>query len=293
MDRISRADLLKTGAGLTLLAVVGGCAPERKEAQTKRAMDPKLVRYRESGRIEPGYHWVRDVAALDGDVWTAGDMSVACFGRDGRKKESFDLKADAQAVAVSPGGTVYAATSDQVVPLEGKPWTSLGPRARIVSLAATEREVYAADAGNRVLIRFDRRGNELGRIEGFVVPSPYFGLAISGDRVLVSNPGRHRVERYQDGKADGTFGLPGQEIESFCGCCNPTNLAVLASGDIVTSEKGIPRVKVLSPDGTLKAVVAPPESFHAQSAGLALAVDGERIYVLDPWEGAIRAYDPI
>ena len=81
-------------------------------------------------------------------------------------------------------------------------------------------------------------------------------------------------------------------IEGFCGCCNPTNIALLADGKIVTSEKGLPRVKVYRPDGTLESVIAGPEAFASRVVGLDLAVDAaERVMVLDPAAKTVRSFE--
>jgi sugar lactone lactonase YvrE len=80
-------------------------------------------------------------------------------------------------------------------------------------------------------------------------------------------------------------------IDGFCGCCNPTDIALLADGRVVTAEKGLPRVKVMNPDGTLSCVVAPPDGLSAGASGTDLAVgpDG-RVYVLDPQVQLVRIF---
>ncbi|HEY0865843.1 MAG TPA: hypothetical protein VGE01_00610 [Fimbriimonas sp.] len=285
-------ELLKGGlAGLTLLTVAG-CKEPRQEARVEEApIDPSIPRYRETGRFDAGFRWARGIAASAGALYLAGDMSVKRFV--GGKADTVQEMNDAvQAVAVGEDGRVFAATSDRVLPVDGGPWESLGPRARIVSLAAAGGLVYAADAGNRAVVVYDRGGRLVRRIEGFIVPSPYFGVAAAPDGdVWISNPGRHQVERYSpEGERLTQVGSQGQEIGAFCGCCNPGPIALAGNGNLVTSEKGIPRVKVLSPEGRLQALVS--TDFNVQAAGLDVAVDGQRIYVLDPWEGAVRAFEP-
>jgi hypothetical protein len=80
-------------------------------------------------------------------------------------------------------------------------------------------------------------------------------------------------------------------VEGFCGCCNPTHMAILPDGSFVTSEKGLPRVKIHAQSGELKAVVAAPDSFAEHTVGLDLAVDSAgRILVLDPVARAVRIF---
>lgn len=139
----------------------------------------------------------------------------------------------------------------------------------------------------------------------FVVPSPYFPIAMGPDGLLrVSNPGAHRVEAFTlDGHLELAWGKPSERIEGFCGCCNPAHLAVLPDGRIVTAEKGIPRVKVYSAEGTFEGVVAGPESLSPNLAAatetredlrlhpVSVAADSRgRILVLDPVARCVKIF---
>jgi hypothetical protein len=107
------------------------------------------------------------------------------------------------------------------------------------------------------------------------------------------NPGRYRIESYtRDGVFIKTWGFFSEAIEGFCGCCNPTHIALLSDGEIVTAEKEIVRVKVYGTDGALLGVVAGDELFEEKKIGLDLAVDSnDRILVLDPTERAVRIFE--
>jgi hypothetical protein len=75
----------------------------------------------------------------------------------------------------------------------------------------------------------------------------------------------------------------------LCGWLIP---ATSACG-IVTSEKGLLRIKVYEPDGRLAAVVATPADFPASETSLDLATrkaNGGEILVLVPGERAVRIY---
>jgi hypothetical protein len=164
--------------------------------------------------------------------------------------------------------------------------------------------VFVADAGNRVVWRFDGTGRLLGMIgrrggsgpePRFIVPSPSLDLAVAPDATLWAvNPGRLRLEQFTlDGEPLSSWGKASMKIDGFCGCCNPTHIAVDAKGRFFTSEKGIPRVKLYDPDGSFVGVVAPPAQFEEDAVGLDLAVDAEgRLLVLDPAAGAIRVFVP-
>ena len=79
--------------------------------------------------------------------------------------------------------------------------------------------MFVADAGRRIVVRYDLEGNfvnEIGRkdekrnIDGFVIPSPYFDIAVAKDGLLrVVNPGEHRIGIVVNGveKGEETFSL--------------------------------------------------------------------------------------
>jgi len=59
----------------------------------------------------------------------------------------------------------------------------------------------------------------------------------------------------------------------------------------VTSEKGIERIKIYSPLGDFRCIVATPAAFNEGTKGLDLAVDSkDRILVLDPERNQVRIF---
>ncbi len=160
-----------------------------------------------------------------------------------------------------------------------------------------------ADAGNHIVWKFDKSGNRLKRIgekdeardiPGFIIPSPYFDVALDPDGFLwVANTGRHSIENYtKDGDFRTSWGEFSMGIEGFSGCCNPSHFAILEDGSFVTSEKGLARVKVYNRIGALVSVVALPDQFIEGTIGLDLAVDSsQRIYVLDPRQKLVRIFE--
>jgi hypothetical protein len=148
--------------------------------------------------------------------------------------------------------------------------------------------------------------NKVRNIPGFVIPSPYFDLAIADDGLLrVVNPGRHRIEAYTfGGDLEFWWGTYSPNVEGFCGCCNPVNFAILKDGGFVTAEKGLVRVKVYDADGKFAGVVAGPEQLieacdakicqvptNCQLGGFDLAVDNkQQVLVLDTLRNVIRTF---
>ena len=96
-------------------------------------------------------------------------------------------------------------------------------------------------------------------------------------------------------------------IDGFCGCCNPANFDMLPDGRFVTCEKGLPRIKVYSPEGDFESVVAGPEAFsknakscslnglsNCRTGGMDVAVDSKgRVIVMDPVERVVRIFERV
>jgi hypothetical protein len=241
------------------------------------------------------------------------------MNRSGERGLEIALAEPSRCCAVEKDGTIYLGVRDHIEVFDAKgqrklTWDSPGKKAWLTGIAVTEKEVFVADAGNRVVLRYDKSGKLLHRlgekdkernIPGFIIPSPFFDVEIARDGLLrVSNPGRHRVELYTaDGDFEGAWGTVSMGITGFCGCCNPINLALLPDGRFVTCEKGLPRVKVYSATGEFESVVAGVESFvengkacgpaDCTAGGLDAAVDAQgRIYILDLVTGDVRVMKP-
>jgi hypothetical protein len=154
--------------------------------------------------------------------------------------------------------------------------------------------VMRYDLGGR-LLRYIGKTSETG--EGhFLIRRPFFDVAAGEDGTIwVVNTGRYRLENFTlDGVFKKSWGFFSEEIEGFCGCCNPTHIALLSDGSIVTAEKEIVRVKVYRPDGTLYGFVAGDDLFEEKKIGLDLAVDSrDRILVLDPTKRSVRIFQEV
>lgn len=281
--------------------------------------DPKLILYRVEGRLACPRREARRVAVGPEDaLYLAADNFVTVFGKDLTQRAEISLNAPARCVAVEADGTVYVGLKDHVEVFDAKgqrkePWNIPAARTWLTGLAVAENDVFAADAGNRVILRYDKSGKLAGRIgekdparniPGLIVPSPYLDVEIAKDGLLrVTNPGRHLVEAYTfKGDLEFSWGKPTMAIDGFCGCCNPINLALLPDGRYVTCEKGLPRVKIYREKGEFEGVVAGPEAFpeslrtgaglsksDGSLAGLDAAVDSQgRIFILDQLAGEVR-----
>jgi hypothetical protein len=254
----------------------------------------------------------------DDRVFVGAGKYLTEYTQDGTPGMEIALSGEPRCVVEADASLLYVGLRDHVEVYDRKGlrraiWEVPAKNPYFTGIAANEAGVFVADAGNRVVWRYDRAGGVKGRIgeknkdrniPGFIVPSPFFDVKTAPDGLLrVTNPGRHRVEAYTpDGDLEFAWGKPGAAIENFCGCCNPVNLAPLGAGRMVTFEKGIPRVKVYDAEGSFESVVAGTESFTENAkvcgpsdctlGGLAGAVDARgRIHILDFVAGEVRVME--
>jgi len=285
-------------------------------------IDPNLILYEQvDSAIATGFTSARGMAvASEGAIYVAGDTAIRMFSDRGKLLTEIDLTDTPRCVTVADDGTIYVGMKDHVEVYDGQgkrlaSWQSLGRDAVLTSIAISKDNVFVADAGNRVVLRYDSTGkpiNRIGdrdlerRIPGFVIPSPYFDVAVATDGLLrVTNPGRHRIEAYTfDGDLELWWGEFSSAPEGFCGCCNPVSFAMLEDDSFVTCEKGLTRVKIYDPDGTFVGVVAGPKQLiedgvarvcalpaECQAGGFDVAVDSRgRIFVLDTIKNVVKIF---
>jgi DNA-binding beta-propeller fold protein YncE len=260
-------------------------------------VDPTLIRYEELAPIRPTVSGLKALAlGADGALFVAGAEGVEEVAS---KKRLLSGKA-VQCLALDAEGRLYAGGMDRIWVVESDVWVRTievpGEQPFVTSLAVDEHSVFVADAGNRTVWRLDVVSGERVQepLTGFVVPSPFFDLALSEEGMLwVVNPGKHQFVQFtKEGERVSAWERTSMGIDGFSGCCNPSHMAIRPDGSFVTTEKGLPRVKVHGDDGTLIAVVAAPEAFDAKVSGLDLAVGKEgRIYLLDPSAGLVRVFE--
>jgi len=293
-------------------------------------IDPNLILYEEAAEpITTALESARAIAVGPGGrVYVAGDEVIRVFDEGPNSNFSFfgeiKLTCASRCLTVADDGNFYIGMKDHVEVLDGRSnrlaaWQNLGDDAVLTSIAVSKNNVFVADAGNRIVHRFDTTGKLINRIgakdadrniPGFIIPSPHFDLAVARDGLLrVVNPGRHRIEAYTfDGDLEFSWGrFSNTDVKGFCGCCNPVNFAILQDETFVTCEKGLIRVKIYDPEGAFVGVVAGPEQLveegasricettaECQSSSFDVAVDTNgRIFVLDTIKNIVRIFTRI
>ncbi len=287
--------------------------------------DPSLLRYRPAGAFSAELRRPRRII-LDAQnrVLLAGDTAVLVMDDSGNVQHVIQLNRPPFALAAGADNSLYIALHDHVVmtdptgALTGS-WPRLGEKSWITSIAFAGQHAYLGDAGNRevlksdltgrVVSKFGKRGSHDGS-PGFIVPSPYLDITPGADQasLLINNPGRHQVERYTlDGAFIGAWGATSFDPEDFCGCCNPVYVHMLPDDRIITSEKGMNRVKLYEPSGKFIGFVAGADHLGGDTAAAQRATDdcrqgcgfdiasgsNGRVFVLDTIQRLVRIFEPI
>ncbi|MDP6444223.1 MAG: NHL repeat-containing protein [Pirellulaceae bacterium] len=284
-------------------------------------VDASLIQFAQTAEIKAPLNDVRAIASGPADkIYIAGDQAVRVLSAGGDELAAMTTEGRPSCLAVGGSdhvapGRIYVGAGQRIELFDpdGKPagvWDVPGEDAILTSIAVADQDVFVADAGSQVVFRFDTTGQVVGKIGGaegrpFNVPSYYFDIALSpAGLVHVANPGVLRIETYSfDGQMEVRWGEAGSGIDDFFGCCNPTQFAVLPSGEIVTSEKGVPRVKVYSEYGEFGSVVAGPQQLDVAESELGdpravqakavfdVATDSQgRVLVLDPRRKTVRVF---
>lgn len=291
--------------------------------------DPALVRYQEVSRITLSIQEPQALAVGPDDrVYVGGDRVIQVFGSTGEKVRAVILEEEPRCLAVGGShhevpGRIYVGMKEHVEVFDPQGhretrWDRPSVKVWLTSIALDEKDVYVANCGDRIVLRYDTSGKLLGRIgakdeavdfRGFVIPSPYFDVAMAPDGLLrVVNPGAHSILAFTaEGHLEARWGKASlADIRGFCGCCNPASIAIMSDGRVVTAEKGIPRVKVYNADGEFDSVVAGPEAFLPTPTAtgetrtehklkvLDVAADSRgRVLVLDPMTRSVRIFERI
>jgi sugar lactone lactonase YvrE len=285
-----------------------GSNPYALEVDHYKVVDEELISHEETRNFSLGLLAPAGIDYLNDSLYIAGESSLAVISRDGSSATLREILPHPTCIEVDPGGT-YIGYKQFVAKYSPdgtllKQWEDLGERAVITSLAVKEDRVYVADAGNRRVVIFNTEGEILGEFQGkaesdaghgFIVPSANFDLVVDAyGELWVVNPGKHALENYSDdGRLRGYWENASYEIDGFLGCCNPARIAALPDGSILTSEKGLVRIKIYDQSGKLQSVVAPPSIFKEEGKAPDVCIDEDgTIYALDFDKDMVRIFEP-
>lgn len=247
------------------------------------------------------------IAVSDSTIVVAAANNLLQYNYSGKLISSKIMIDTATSVVVDKNRQIWVGMRHYVVmyDMNGtlvKRWNSFGENAVITSLAVSDEFVYVADAGNRIVYQCNTNGqteqkigekDEHKGIPGFIIPSPYFDIALDDRGFLwAANTGRHVFENYNpDGSLRSSWGITSFKIEGFSGCCNPAHFAVMDDNSFVTSEKGMPRIKLYDQHGQFTGVVAAPDMFTGSTAPDIAVDQKDRVIALDFERQQVRIFE--
>ncbi|MGE5394783.1 MAG: hypothetical protein ACM3P1_08560 [Candidatus Saccharibacteria bacterium] len=283
--------------------------PYKYDVSEFRKVDSTKILYNETITFPVNAEEPKGVAVADKQIIIVTEKQLIKYDYSGKELLKKELVDTADCVATDKEGNIWVGNRHFVTLLDQngnvqKRWDSFGDQSVITSLAVAGDKVYVADAGNRIVYECNDIGQILSKIgkkdsikgiPGYVIPSPYFDLAVDDNNYLwVVNPGRHSFENYNhDGSLRTSWGLTSFKIEGFSGCCNPAHMAIMADNSFITSEKGMPRIKLYGQHGDFQGVVASPEMFD-EGSYLApdIAIDADqRVVALDFERKQVRIFE--
>jgi hypothetical protein len=229
-------------------------------------------------------------------IYVAQIENISVFDLSGTPQFNFKIETSPRDIIVEEE-IIYLLypTKIELYTLDGAKqgeWEACSENSDYCAFTTTKEYVFVTDAENKLIHQYDKQGRFVRFIkspEGFVIPSYTFDIISINDTVYCSNSGRHQIESYTvDGKFISSFGTAGTEAGAFAGCCNPVYLEKSSAGDILTSEKGNPRISCYGRDGNFRSVLFDSQTLGGGTAAYKMRVDGNNIYIA--WKNSITTY---
>ena len=232
----------------------------------------------------------KDILAFEiyrGMIVLATNNAVHFFGISGEEQLSFPIPEGARDLTIFnelvyllfPTAIEVRSTAGELI----RRWEACNDDADYCQMAVSEGGVFVTDASNKNICQYDLDGHLLRFIQspqGFVIPSYSFAITAHDGLIYCSNSGRHLIETYDyDGNFVASFGKIGRKPGSFCGCCNPVYLDFTATGEILTSEKGLPRICCYGTDGTFRSLLLDSKALGSQHQACEMHIAGDKLIV--------------
>ena len=280
--------------------------PDRLFYDSKRTKNPVLMKEDEDF-VSPyrrvyGFLAPDDICAMEvegGSIYIATPNTISVYGMSGELQTNFPTPSDLRDLTVYDG-LIYALfpTRIEVYDRQGdmiRDWEACSENSDYCSLAVCQEGVFVTDAANKNICKYNLDGT-LARFikspKGFVVPSYSFGITFMDGVIYCSNPGRHLVESYTtEGDFIASFGKSGAEPGAFSGCCNPVFLTPSNNGELLTSEKGIPRISCYHTDGKFRSVLLDSKALGGGHDAYDVRVMKDKLIVVGGNKVSLFQYD--
>ena len=218
-------------------------------------------------------------------LYAVQSNQISLFDLTGKHLFNFEIESNVRDMAIHQEAMyLLYPTRIDVYSFDGQKihdWEACSNLSDYCSITATANSIYVTDAANKHICQYHRDGEFVRFIsspQGFVIPSYSFDIIAINDTLYCSNSGRHTVESYTlDGNFISSFGVAGAQPGAFAGCCNPVYLSKNMDNNILTSEKGNPRISCYGKNGQFRAIL-----LYSKALG-----GGTQAVHVHTWEGSI------
>jgi len=235
----------------------------------------------------------------DGKLYISSGDSIFILDTAQAQRFSFPVKPDVRDITAG-GGKIYVLYPAyiEVYSTGGEllnKWEACSELSDYCSIALAGAFVFVTDAENKNIHKYTDDGNFVGFIKspaGFIIPSYSFDIESLNDTIYCVNSGRHSIEIYSaDGKFISSFGGAGEEAGSFAGCCNPVYISFTPKGELITSEKGNPRVSLFEHSGKFKEILLDNSVLESGNKACETRIAGNQLFVAQNNKILIFNYD--
>jgi hypothetical protein len=243
---------------------------------------------------------IQALAQNEGVVYVATTNTVSVFDAYGKRQRQFLTGEEIVRDIAIDGGEIYLLHPAKicVYSLNGehlREWEACSELSDYCSFVPASDFVFVTDINNKNICKYTREGNFVTFINSpnrFIIPSLTFGIECIDDVLYCSNSGRHQVESYTlDGEYLGVFGRHGTAPGLFTGCCNPVYLSHTATGDVITSEKGSPRICCYGRDGSFRSMLLDSQSLGGGNTAYDIKIWKDRMFVAGKNKVSVFRYD--
>ncbi|MDH6303735.1 hypothetical protein M2459_000067 [Parabacteroides sp. PF5-5] len=237
---------------------------------------------------------------LAGDnLLVAMPNNLSIYDRTGRLLNNFAIGSELRDIVVDHEAIyLLFPTRIEVYTKDGellRDWEACSELSDYCSMVIASGSLFVTDAANKNICKYTTEGNFVRFIQspdGFIIPSYSFGITYVNGIIYCSNSGRHKVEKYStDGEYLGSFGKAGGAIGMFCGCCNPVHLSATSTGEIVTSEKGNPRISCYGSNGEFRSMLLDSKALGGGNTAYDIKVDNDKLFVAGKNQISTFQYD--
>jgi hypothetical protein len=223
----------------------------------------------------------------NGRLFISSEEFVYIYDTKGNQLVSFLVKQDVRDITAE-NDRIYLLypTFIEMYDINGElthEWEACSELSDYCSFALAGDFLFVTDAENKNICKYTKEGNFVKFIKSprdFIIPSYSFDIESRNDTIYCVNSGRHLIEAYTiDGDFIAAFGGPGEEAGFFAGCCNPVYISFTPGGELITSEKGNPRISAFERNGVFKEVLLNSRLLGGGSKAYEIGAEGEQLFV--------------